>query len=66
VETTYIGKVSKVQGIYYEVIDKKPSLIEDKVMISVTNIYFCDIKGFGKQIFNLMVLKRHTICGNQT
>jgi len=31
-------------------IDKNPSLIEDKVMISVTNIYFCDIEGIGKYV----------------
>jgi len=31
-----------------KMIDKKPSLIEDKVMISVKNLYFCDIEGSGK------------------
>ena len=40
------GKKSKVQGIFHEVIDKKPSLSEDEVMISVTNIHFCGIEGF--------------------
>ncbi len=41
------GKLSKVQGFFMKRYIKRPSLIEDEVMITVTNIHFCDIEGYG-------------------
>jgi len=41
------GKISQVQDFFMKCCFKRPSLIEDEVMITVTNIHFCDIEGYG-------------------
>jgi hypothetical protein len=44
-----IGKVSQVQIFFMKRYFKRPSLIEEGDMITVTNIYFYDIEDSGKE-----------------
>ena len=53
-----IGKRSQVRDFCIKRYLKQASLIEGKVMITVTNIHFYDIEGYGTQVLKILIRQK--------